>query len=196
MTDPAAARLQAILDFWFLPSDHPDYCKYRNAWFEKNDAFDTEIRGHFAGDLEWAAAGEFDHLTDAPLGALAVVLIFDQFPRNLFRGKAQAFAYDAKARDVARKAVDAGFDRRLLPEQCMFLYLPFEHSEDLADQERCVQLCQTMPAGPLRDNCVDYAQRHQVIIKRFGRFPHRNAALGRASTAAEIEFLKQPGSSF
>jgi uncharacterized protein (DUF924 family) len=196
MSYAAASRLQAILDFWFLPEGHADHGQYRAAWFEKNEAFDAEIRGHFAPDLEMAASGGFDHLTDKPPGALAVVLILDQFPRNLFRGQARAFAYDDKARAVARRAVDGGIDTQLLPVQRMFLYLPFEHSEDLADQARCVALCQAMPPGSLRDNCVDYAQRHQAIIQRFGRFPHRNAALSRASTPAEIEFLKQPGSSF
>jgi uncharacterized protein (DUF924 family) len=196
MSEHGSARLQAVLDFWFGAVDAPDYGTPRKAWFEKSDAFDAEIRQHFARDLDVAAAGGFDHLTHTPLGALAVLVMLDQFSRNLFRGQARAFAADAKAREIADRAIRAGHDRQLSPAQRMFMYLPFEHSESLADQNRGVALYESLPPGTYRDEAVDYARRHQVIVARFGRFPHRNAALGRDSTPEEVAFLKEPGSSF
>lgn len=197
MTKHAAeARLQAVLDFWFRSAGDPDHGEYRDIWFKKDDAFDAEIRARFERDLEIAASGGYDHLTGSPLGSLAVIIILDQFSRNLCRGQARAFAADSRARGIADRALRAGFDRELLPAQRLFMYLPFEHSEDLADQHRCAELYRSLPPGNLRDHCVDYGERHKVIIERFGRFPHRNAALGRASTAEEIEFLKGPNSSF
>jgi uncharacterized protein (DUF924 family) len=196
MTDKAPARLQAVRDFWFLPEAHPEHGQYRKAWFEKNDAFDAEIRGHFSRDVVVAASGGYDHLTGSARDAVAVVILLDQFSRNLFRGQARAFAADPKARAIADAAIRAGFERDLLPVQRLFLYLPFEHSENLDDQHRCMALYRSLPPGELRDHCVDYGERHLVIIERFGRFPHRNVALGRASTPDEVEFLKQPGSSF
>lgn len=196
MSDRAASRLPAVLDFWFLPSGDPGHGAYREAWFKKDPAFDEEIRSHFSPDLEIAATGGYDHLTSTPLGALAVVILLDQFSRNLFRGQARAFAGDARAHAIADAAVRARFDQTLLPVQRQFLYLPFEHRESLADQARAMELYASLPAGELRDHCLDYGRRHQVIIERFGRFPHRNAALGRASTPEEDAFLKEPGSSF
>jgi uncharacterized protein (DUF924 family) len=196
VSDRAASRLQAVLDFWFLPAGHPDHGAPREAWFKKDSAFDDEIRSRFGDDLETAVQGGYDHLTVTPPFALAAVVILDQFSRNLFRGQARAFAGDARAHAIADAAVSAGFDQALLPVQRQFLYLPFEHSETLADQARCMELYASLPAGELRDNCLDYGRRHQVIIERFGRFPHRNAALGRSSTPEEEAFLKEPGSSF
>jgi uncharacterized protein (DUF924 family) len=121
------------------------------------------------------------------------VILLDQFPRNMFRGTAEAFASDAKAREIANLALESGHDHDLAQEERLFLYLPLEHSEELADQERCVELMRALDETPLWH---DYAVRHRDIIARFGRFPHRNAVLGRDSTAEECEFLMQPGSSF
>jgi uncharacterized protein (DUF924 family) len=196
MSDRAASRLQALLDFWFLPAGHPDHGASREAWFKKDPAFDEEIRSRFGEDLKIAVTGGYDHLTSTPLSALAVVVLLDQFSRNLFRGQARAFAGDARARTIADAAVRAGLDQALLPVQRQFLYLPFEHSETLPDQARCMELYASLPAGELRDNCLDYGRRHQAIIERFGRFPHRNAALGRPTTPEEEAFLTEPGSSF
>ncbi len=190
------SRLQAVLDFWFLPAGHPDHGTYREAWFKKDAAFDDEIRARFSDDLATAVQGAYDHLTATPPFALAAVIILDQFSRNLFRGQGRAFAGDVRAHAIADAAIRAGFDQALLPVQRVFLYLPFEHSETLADQARCMALYGSLPAGELRDNCLDYGRQHQVIIERFGRFPHRNAALGRSSTPEEEAFLKEPGSSF
>ena len=122
--------------------------------------------------------------------------MLDQFSRNLFRNDGRAFAQDAYARECAGAALARGDDRELLPVQRMFLYLPLEHSEHLADQERCVELMGALEAFEETRGILGYAQRHRDIVRRFGRFPHRNAALGRASTAEEAEFLKQPGSGF
>ena len=180
-------RAQEVLDFWFRGDE------MRKAWFEKNPAFDAQIRERFFALYESAAAGALRRWKVEPGDCLALIVILDQFPRNLFRGPgpeaARAFATDALALDAARHAVDSGYDRGLADAVRTFYYLPFEHSEDLGDQERSLQLFAGHPNH-------EWALRHWEIIKRFGRFPHRNAALGRASTAEEIEFLKQPGSSF
>lgn len=196
-----AARAAAIRDFWFGAPGHPERGRVRKAWFEKNEAFDGELRGLFLADYERAAAGACDALAGTPDGVLALMILLDQLPRNLFRGQGRAFATDARARDVAARAVASGLDARLSAVERIFVYLPFEHSEDVADQRRAVALFESLPVTPEfteaeRANTIDYARRHLVIIERFGRFPHRNAALGRASTPEEIEFLKQPGSSF
>lgn len=196
MSDRAASRLQAVLDFWFLPAGHAEYGAYREAWFKKDAAFDEEIRLRFRRDLEIAVTGGYDHLAGTPPQALAAVVILDQFSRNLFRGQARAFAGDSRAHAIADTAIRAGLDQALLPVQRLFLYLPFEHSETLADQARCMALYRSLPPGEFRDHCVDYGRRHQVIIERFGRFPHRNAAMSRASTPEEEAFLKKPDSSF
>ena len=190
-------RIDDILDFWFGRPGDADYGEKRDIWFEKNDEFDAAIRDRFTADYEAAKAGELDHMQRTARGALALIILLDQFPRNMFRGEPRAFATDAQAREVAGAAIASGFDQALTPVERTFMYLPFEHGENLADQARyawCVRACQ--PAGPARDTSVDYGRLHRVIIERFGRFPHRNAALGRASTADEIAFLDEPNSSF
>ncbi len=190
------ARVDEILDFWFGSPQAVDYGKERSFWFTKNLEFDQELRLRFLPDYEQAAGGELDYLQDSPLGYLALILLLDQFGRNMFRGTPKSFATDAKALSVARKAIDRGCDRVLLPVQRWFIYLPFEHSENLADQERCVELFATLSDDPASANTIDYAIRHKAVIERFGRFPHRNKILGRETTLAEAEFLTQPGSSF
>ena len=190
------ARVEEILDFWFGSPKSVDYGKERSFWFTKNPEFDRELSDRFLLDYEQAARGELDYLQDSPLGCLTLVLLLDQFGRNMFRGTPKSFATDAKALSVAKSAVDQGCDRALLPVQRWFIYLPFEHSENLADQERCVELFATLSNHPESANTIEYALRHKAVIERFGRFPHRNKILGRVNTPAEAEFLKQPGSSF
>ncbi|MBI2309015.1 MAG: DUF924 domain-containing protein [Rhodocyclales bacterium] len=186
-----------ILDFWFLPAGTPGHGEPRTAWFRKDAAFDEEIRARFLPAVEAALAGGLADWAETPRGALALLILLDQFPRNLFRGQAKAFAGDARARQIAEGLVARGGDRALNGVERVFAYLPFEHSEALADQERSLQLFSRLAeeadgfAGTL-----DYARRHHEVIVRFGRFPHRNAALGRASTAAEADYLAQPGSGF
>jgi len=189
MADALATR---ILDFWLTPRDGQGQPVWREEWFKKSDALDGAIAANFAAAVDQALDGRLDGMAVDPEGALALVILLDQFPRNLYRGTARAFAGDGRARIVASQAIARGFDRFMPLYSRMFLYLPFEHSENLADQERSVQLL-----GSLQDdNLTKYAVAHRDIIVRFGRFPHRNAMLGRASTAAEEEFLRQPGSSF
>jgi uncharacterized protein (DUF924 family) len=184
--------VRRVLDFWFAERDEGGALLARQAWFKKDEAFDQAIRDAFADDIEAAAAGGLDHLADTAEGALALMILLDQFPRNVFRGTPRAFAADPKAREIARAALDQGFDQAVPAVARTFFYLPFEHSEDLADQERAVALFQATGDAEL----VRWAVLHRDIIARFGRFPHRNAVLGRTSTAAEEEFLKQPNSSF
>ena len=174
-----------VLAFWFDETAP-------NLWFEKNDAFDATLRARFGDRHAEAAAGCLVDWEETADGRLALLLLLDQMSRNLYRGDPRAFAQDARARAVARRAVAAG-DHVFAPrERCQFLFLPFEHSEDLADQLWCEALFRALGD----DNLLDYAVRHRVIVERFGRFPHRNAALGRTSTAEELAFLTEPNSSF
>lgn len=189
-------RAEAILDFWFGRPDAPDYGQPQKYWFIKDPAFDEAIRQQFLADYQQAAEGRLNDWQAIPQTCLALLILLDQFPRNLFRGTPQMFATDAHARAVAHHALEQGFDRLLLPVQRWFVYLPFEHSEDLADQERSIALFGQLADHPDSAMAIDYAQRHYAVIQQFGRFPHRNAILGRDSTPAEAAFLQQPGSSF
>ena len=159
------------------------------AWFGKSEAFDTEIRQRFEALHHAAARGELGDWADTPEGALALLLLLDQFPRNLFRGSPHAFATDPLARRVAREAVDRGLDGQVDPELRQFFYLPFEHSEHLEDQDHGVRLCTASGAPRL----AKWANIHRDIIARFGRFPHRNEKLGRTTTEAEQAFLDGGG---
>ena len=166
---------------------------WRNAgppkWFKKSAAFDEAIRLKFEPSHHRAARGEYDAWVESAEGTLALLILLDQFPRNLFRNSAHAFATDPKARSIARAAVERGFDRQVDAALRNFFYLPFEHSEDLADQDYGLALCaEAGDADSLR-----WAGLHRDIIARFGRFPHRNGALGRATTADEQEFLDEGG---
>ncbi|MCK9380629.1 MAG: DUF924 domain-containing protein [Sulfuritalea sp.] len=197
MTDAAPVVTRAVLDFWFLPPEHPGHGRARAEWFRKDEAFDAAIRERFGAEVAAALRGTDDDGSDEEL--LARILLLDQFTRNIFRDTPRAFAGDAQALALAEILVAAGRDKNLSPCQRWFAYLPFEHSESLLEQERAVALF----AGLSRemqnetfDSAYDYALRHREVIARFGRFPHRNAILGRVSTTEEIEFLKQPGSSF
>jgi uncharacterized protein (DUF924 family) len=180
-------RADEVLRFWF--GEGAERGRPHNRWFEKNSSFDAEIRDRFLLLYEDLAAGEA-WLSGAG-DCLARIVVLDQFPRNMFRGAARAFAADPLALATAQLAVAKGYDRDLLSVEKQFVYLPFEHSESLADQERACELMK-----PLGDGLYGWALRHKRIIERFGRFPHRNEMLGRASTPEEIEFLKQPGSGF
>lgn len=190
----------SVLDFWFGPTDDPGHGLPREAWFKKDDAFDAEIARRFAPLIEQALAGGIDDWLTRPvepLPALARVIVLDQFTRNVFRGSARAFAGDAMALQTARALVASGADRSLTGVQRQFAYLPFEHAEDLSHQRTAVQLFQQLAADePARAGLVDWARRHLEVVARFGRFPHRNAALGRASTDDELAFLQTPGSGF
>jgi uncharacterized protein (DUF924 family) len=192
-----AETARAILDFWFLPPDHPGHGAYRPEWFRKDAAFDAAIRARFGANIELALNSDAAEGTDEAL--LARLLLLDQFTRNIFRGTPRAFAGDAQALSLATSLVSSGRDKNLSPWQRCFAYLPFEHSESLLEQERSVALFAALRREMQHetfDNTYDYAVRHREVIARFGRFPHRNAVLGRASTTEEIEFLKQPDSSF
>jgi uncharacterized protein (DUF924 family) len=192
----AIASWAEVLEFWFGAPESPEFGRPRAAWFVKSAAFDALIRDRFLATHEAAAAGTLDAWGARPLGALALVVALDQFPRNLFRGDPRAFATDARALALAREIVARGHDAALLPVQRWFAYLPFEHAEDLAAQRESLRLFERIANETGGDGTFTYAMRHYAVIARFGRFPHRNAILGRASTPDELEFLRQPGSSF
>ena len=176
-------RVQAVLEFWFRGDTE------REEWFRKDPSFDDEIRARFLSLYEEAERGAFAAWRDSPRSCLALIVLLDQFLRNMFRDTARAYSTDALALDAARHAVASRHDHSLRGIERTFVYLPFEHSENLADQARALELFAGHPN-------YEWARRHWEIVKRFGRFPHRNAILGRENTAAETEFLKGPGSSF
>jgi uncharacterized protein (DUF924 family) len=176
-----AAIPEDVLGFW--RSAGP------KRWYAKSDAFDAAIRLKFEPVHHAAARGEYDAWAASAEGALALLLLLDQFPRNLYRGSGHAFATDGKARAIARAAVDAGFPRKVEPEMRQFFVLPFEHSEDLSDQDFSVALAEELQDA----DCLRWARIHRDIIVQFGRFPHRNAALGRETTAPEQAFLDDGG---
>lgn len=188
------ATPDAVLDFWFGSAGQRG--AKRAEWFRKDSAFDEEIRRQFLATVEAAAAGRLDNWRQNAQTCLALVVVLDQFPRNLFRGSGRAFAADAMAREVARHMLSKSWDQGLRPVERMFVYLPLEHSENLADQEQCHSLMLAIAGFAETADLHVWAMKHLVIIRRFGRFPHRNAALGRESTTEEITFLAGPDSSF
>ena len=193
----SGARRDEILEFWFgSDSDGQLPASFRSEWFKKDPAFDAEITRRFHADYAFASSGGWGEWEDDPLGSLALILLLDQFPRNMFRNDARAYATDARARDVAQHAIAKGFDKERPPAQRLFFYVPFQHSEDKVMQDRGLELHRSLPGWEQPGSPFQYAQRHWDIIRRFGRFPHRNAALGRESTPAELEFLKEPCSNF
>jgi uncharacterized protein (DUF924 family) len=175
-----AVAPDVVLAFWRAAG--PD------KWFTKDAAFDAEIGARFASTYEAAAAGKLTW-DDGPEGALALVIVLDQLPRNIFRNDARTFAADPLARKITTHAIERGFDQRVPTAERMFFYLPFEHSEALADQERCIAL--NRASGDT--DALKWAELHADIIRRFGRFPHRNAVLGRATTPEEQAFLDGGG---
>jgi uncharacterized protein (DUF924 family) len=187
-----------VLEFWF---GTPDISvagapRWDPAWFQSSDAYDDQVRSALGRQSRAAAAGELDDWLATPSGGVALVLLLDQAPRNIFRGSPIAYQSDAQALEVARHIVDRGEDERLHPLARLFLYLPFEHSERLEDQEQSVRLFAGMPVYPRSDRWLTVAERHREIVQRFGRFPHRNASLGRSSTSSELSFVLETSSFF
>jgi len=189
---PVEALAHDILGFWFGPPPRVP----RAEWFRKDDAFDATIRDPFGQGVDAAIDGAYADWTATPHGALARILLTDQFTRNIHRGSARSFAGDPVALDTATKAVAAGHDRKLDPFERWFLYMPYEHSESLPMQQRSLSLFRALADETGLRDPLAWAERHAVIVRRFGRYPHRNAILGRPSTPEEIAFLQEPGSSF
>lgn len=193
MQTPAHAL--EVLTFWFADR-HAVY------WFAGNAGFDAQIRLRFAATVAAASAGKLDEWAHTPDGWLALLIVLDQFRRNLYRDDARAWACDGKALTLALAGIARGDDQRVPAARRAFAYLPLEHAEDLALQNQCVELFVALGAvaGPVQrvamESLLDYARRHQQVIERFGRFPHRNALLGRTSSSAELAWLAEPGAGF
>lgn len=181
-----------VLDFWFGAPGSVHHGKSRAEWFKKSADFDALIGERFLTLHEAAAAGRLAHWHDSPLTLLALIIVLDQFPRNLFRESPRAFATDAMALDAARRMTSMQWDERLNTVERQFVYLPYEHAENIEAQRESMRLFATLGNADL----LEWARKHAVIVERFARFPHRNAVLGRDSTTQEVEFLKQPGSGF
>jgi uncharacterized protein (DUF924 family) len=189
-------RSSEVLEFWFGAPGAPGHGEPREAWFKKHPEFDRESADRFAPLWHEARAGAHADWSDQAHRCLALIIVCDQFPRNMFRGDPQAFATDPRALALAHHVVDREYDLPMSAVERLFAYLPFQHSESLEMQRRSVALYEAMPDHPKKAYWLDFAVRHMRVIERFGRFPHRNAILGRASTPEEIAFLKEPGSSF
>jgi len=177
--------VEAVLDYWFTTLKPRD-------WWRKSDQIDDHIRRRFSDCLTAARRGELAHWRDSAAGRLAEIIVLDQFPRHIHRDTPEAFASDALALVLAQEAVRAGADQSVATHQRPFMYMPFMHSESALIQQQSIRLFDQ----PGLENNRNFALRHKAIIDRFGRYPHRNAILGRSSSAAETDFLEQPGSSF
>jgi uncharacterized protein (DUF924 family) len=187
-------RARALIDFWFGPPDDPEREKHRPIWFRSTPEHDAELRRLFLADYEQAAAGALAAWEATAEGALALLLLLDQIPRNIFRDTPAAYTTDAAARAAADRALARGFDAAVPPAWRLFFYMPFHHSEDLADQRRAAALAAPMRAGPSdpeRGSRGRYGVAYPEVIARFGRFPHRNHILGRPSTPEEAVFLAE-----
>ena len=194
--DPLPESARAVLEFWFGPGPTTPSVRARPEWFRKDPAFDARIRDRFGALVDEALNGVLTGWP-SPWGGLARILLLDQFTRNAYRDTPRAFAGDPLALAGARRLVAAGADLAVPPVQRSFAYLPFEHAEDLAMQDEAVRLFRRLESvHPESANNRNYAERHRAVIAKFGRFPHRNAILGRTSTPDEIAFLATPGSSF
>jgi uncharacterized protein (DUF924 family)/GNAT superfamily N-acetyltransferase len=192
LTTPPPERAKSLLDFWFGPEDDPNRERHREIWFKSTEEFDAALRREFLADYEAAAAGELGSWEASPEGVLALVLLLDQVPRNIFRGTPRAYATDAAARVAAARALERGFDQLMPPAWRLFFYMPFHHSEDIADQRRSLALFAALPRNPERTGGLRrYGLSYLEVIARFGRFPHRNEILGRQSTPEEIAFLAE-----
>ena len=199
-------RQEEILGYWFgeLKESEAPSSDYYKIWFEKGIEIDEYIKNKFEEDLKCAIEGKLKNWEDKPRGTLALIILLDQFSRNIYRGTANAFAQDSLALEICLRGIEKGFDKMLHPVERLFFYMPLEHSEDLEIQKKSVEYFFMMgklyPTPPSLASMASvfrkYAEMHYVIIERFGRFPHRNEVLGRESTPEEIEFLKQPGSLF
>jgi uncharacterized protein (DUF924 family) len=185
-------RAQALLDAWFGPPGDPQRDQRREIWFKGTPEFDAALHDAFLADYEAGAAGKLGSWESLPESGLALVLLLDQIPRNIFRDTPHAYAADPAARAIADRALAQGFDRLVPPVWRLFFYMPFHHSEDLADQRRSVVLFDTLPRNPDRRGALRrYGRPYVEVIERFGRFPHRNIILGRESTPDEIAFLAE-----
>lgn len=201
---PGVVRPDEVLAFWFgaYPLDEAAMLGVQKQWFQKVDRFDQQLRQRFGATLVAALAGQLDGWAQDAEGRLALIVVLDQFTRNAFRDQAASFAGDRQALALALEGLARGDDARLPLMARPFMYLPVEHSEDLAMQDRSVQLFDALPAqaeGEVAQTLAgnaDYAHRHRAVIRRFGRFPHRNAVLGRTSTPEERDYLAQPGAGF
>ncbi len=192
--DPQARE---VLDYWFGTPDSTDYNQARVFWFQVSEAVDAELRARFLTLHQKAAAGQCNAWTATPLGTCALIIVLDQFSRNLYRNQPQAFAQDAQALALARALIEQNKDRSLpTPHHRSFVYLPFEHDESLASQHESLRLFTALKEETGLADPLEWAIKHAEIIKRFGRYPHRNKILGRLSSAEEEAFLKEPGSSF
>jgi uncharacterized protein (DUF924 family) len=204
VSERPAETPESILRFWFGddPADAADSPECARLWWSKQPEVDAQMRERFGPLLPQVAAGTLDSWATDPTGRLALILLADQFSRNIHRGTPQAFALDPIARRLALEGFAIGAFEGLLPIHRLFATMPLEHSESLVDQDRCVSLVRSLrdEVSPAErhtfDSFVDFAERHREVIRRFGRFPHRNAVLGRTSTPEEIAFLQTPGSSF
>jgi uncharacterized protein (DUF924 family) len=201
---PGSIDPQAILDFWFgdAAGDPARAAAREEFWFGASQTTDAAVRERFSAAIEAAARGELEHWANAARSALALVVLLDQFPRNVWRGSAGAFEHDPHAREVARAAIAAGYLERLAPIEQAFLTLPYQHDESLASQRESVRLSERIarsaPAAwrPLLDHYADFARQHLALIERFARFPHRNRVLGRVSTPEERAYLDEGGATF
>jgi uncharacterized protein (DUF924 family) len=193
---PLPARAAALLDFWFGPPGDPAREEHRQIWFRGTPEYDAALRQAFLADYEAAALGGFAAWEESAEGALALLLLLDQVPRNIFRGEPRSYATDPQARAVADRALAHGFDQQVPLAWRSFFHLPFHHSEDLADQRRAVALAEALsavrPRNPDRRGANRrYGRPYLEVIARFGRFPHRNAILGRQSTPEELELMQE-----
>ena len=185
-------RATALINFWFGPPDDPAREQHRDIWFRATDEFDAALRREFLADYEAAAAGALQSWEASPEGALALVLLLDQVPRNIFRGTPRAYVTDAEACVAADRALERGFDQIVPPAWRLFFYMPFHHSENIADQRRSVALANALPRNPDRGGSLRrYGCPYIEVIERFGRFPHRNEILDRPSTPDEIAFMAE-----
>jgi uncharacterized protein (DUF924 family) len=189
-------RAGEVLDFWFGREDDPEYGQFREEWFRKDPEFDARVTKQFADLYEEATAGGLDGWRDEAASCLALVIVLDQFPRNMFRGDGRTHAEDDRALGASKYAVEHALDRELPAFQRMFLYMPFMHSESVEDQRRSVELFERLAGEAGAPDVVSYAVGHRDIVERFGRFPHRNEILGRETTPEETVFLTTEGSSF
>jgi len=185
-----------ILKFWFGTPEDESWGKNREVWWRKDPDFDGEVRRRFLVTHEAAARGDLESWTGSAAGSLALLILLDQFPRNMFRDDPRTYATDAKALAVAKVALEKGFEGSLTEIQRWFLYMPFQHSELVDDQLRSLALYDGLSGAGDNPRTKESAQRHHEIVARFGRFPHRNAVLGRSPTEEEVAFLKEPNSSF
>jgi uncharacterized protein (DUF924 family) len=185
-------RARVLLDFWFGPPGDPERERHREIWFRSTDEFDAALRREFLTDYEAAAAGTLDSWGSLAEGALALILLLDQIPRNIFRGTPRAYSTDPAARIAADRALARGFDQMVVPAWRLFFYMPLHHSENIADQRRSATLFEALPRNPDRRGSLRrYGRPYLEVIERFGRFPHRNEILGRESTAEELAFLAE-----